>query len=312
MQSLPTFNPKHAVMHDQACELRSLIARRVSAAAEGSVKGRRCHTIAIAGGKGGVGKSVLAVNLAIALAKQGSQVGLFDASPHLGQVEMLCGISRYWNLSHVTRSGRRLEQVVQKGPAGVHILAGGSGLIQQDLVTSTQQQSLFASLQSFEENLDWLIVDGSGGTIEMVQRLAAAADELLILSTPEPTAIVEAYATVKSLARVAGGRLGVLVNQSDSHSQSQQILDRLQQASQSFLHLDLHRIGSIARDPHVVQSVHSRVPLIIQTPTCESAVAVDELAQRWNQTRWSVTGNQFFFRLWSHSELARAESFSTT
>jgi hypothetical protein len=161
MQSLPTFNPKHAVIHDQACELRSLIARRVSAAAEGSVKGRRCHTIAIAGGKGGVGKSVLAVNLAIALAKQGSQVGLFDASPHLGQVEMLCGISRYWNLSHVTRGGRRLEQVVQKGPAGVHILAGGSGLIQQDLVQSHPVIIMFTyETEGMTIPNRWAMIDG--------------------------------------------------------------------------------------------------------------------------------------------------------
>ena len=312
MQSLPTLNPKHSFVQDQACELRSLIARRASVAVEGSVKGRQCHTIAIAGGKGGVGKSVLAVNLAIALAKQGSQVGLFDASPHLGHVEMLCGMSRYWNLSHVTRGGRRLEQVLQRGPAGVHILAGGSGLIQQDAVNRPQQQSLFAALQSFEDSLDWLIIDGSGGTIEMVQSLTTAANELLILSTPEPTAIAEAYATVKSLARVASGRLGVLVNQSESSLQSQQILDRLQQASQSFLHLELHRVGSIGRDPHVVQSVHSQGPLMIQAPTCESALAVDKLAQRWNQTRWSSTGNQFFSRLWSHSGNVRVGSSSAT
>ncbi len=312
MHSPPTFRSKHSEIQDQACQLRSLVTRRAPVVAEGSVKGRQCHTIAIAGGKGGVGKSVLAVNLAIALAKQGSQVGLFDASPHVGHVEMLCGISSYWNLSHVTRGGRRLEQVVQKGPAGVHILAGGGGLIQQDAKTRTQQPSLFASLQSFEEGLDWLIVDGSGGTIEMVQSLAAAANELLILSTPEPTAIAEAYATVKSLARVAGGRLGVLVNQSDSVLQSQQILDRLQQASQSFLQLDLHRIGSMGRDPHVAQSVHSQVPLMIQSPACEFALAIDELAQRWNQTRWSANGNQFFFRLWSHSGKARAGSFCAT
>ena len=312
MQSRPTFNPEHLDLQDQACQLRSLIAGRAPVAAEGSVKGRQCRTIAIAGGKGGVGKSVLAVNLAIALAKQGSQVGLFDASPHLGHVEMLCGLSRYWNLSHVTRGGRCLEQVVQKGPAGVHILAGGGGLVQQDAVTRTRQHSLFAALQSFEENLDWLIVDGSGGTIEMVQSLAAAAHELLILSTPEPTAIAEAYATVKSLARVAGGRLGVLINQSDSVLQSQQILDRLQQASRSFLQLDLHRIGSIGRDPHVAQSVHSQVPLMIQSPACQSALAVDELAQRWNHAQWSESGNQFFFRLWSHSGNVRTGSFCAT
>ena len=290
---------------DQARELRALVARRARASADQQVPVRRCRTIAVAGGKGGVGRSVVALNLAIAFAKQGAAVGLVDASPDLGSIQMLCGLNSYWNLSHVAQGSRRLGQVVQQGPEGVSILSGASVLGEPDSHSHGIQNRLIEPLVAFENQLDWLIVDASCGQGHSMQHFAVHADDVLIMTTPEPTAVAEAYASVKSLLPATKPRLGLLVNQADSMSQAQRILDRLQQAARSFLNLDFHRRGYIPRDPMVAHSVQTQSPFAVATPECDAAVALQQLAQRWTRPPSKGSETNGFFRDFNKSEGAK-------
>ncbi len=287
---------------DQARGLRELVARRMASTEmvhRDSHDGpaRRCHTIAVTGGKGGVGRSVIALNLAISLAQRGGSVGLLDASPDFGNIELLCGLNGYWNLNHVLQGSRQLDDVLLTGPAGIHILSGASCLTDSASSPDSVADCLNASLCSFEKQLDWLVVDASGGAAESTRDFALAADDTLIVATPELTAVAEAYSSVKSMALSSRSRLGLLVNQADSADQAHRILDRLQQAAHSFLQVDLHRRGFISRDGAVAASVNDRVPFVIQAPDSPAAIELVKLALRWTRPHRSDGTTSFFSRL---------------
>lgn len=282
---------------DQARGLRALAAHRAEPAKFDSTAVNKCHTIVVSGGKGGVGRSVIALNLAVTLSQRGSNVGLLDASPDLGNIDLLCGLNGYWSLPHVIQGSRQLGDVLLKGPAGVTILTGAASLPCINSDCSPNRSKMFDQLTSMERELDWLIVDASGSACELTREFAFAADDVLIVATPEPTAVAEAYASVKSLSSNRRSRLGLLVNQADSELQAQRILDRLQQAAHSFLRVDLHRRGYIPRDVAIPMSVNGRVPFVIQSPESAATHALNRLCQRWIRPGLPEGTSGFFCRL---------------
>ena len=284
---------------DQAQGLRALVAQHQSKKEVLVSTDRRCRSIVIAGGKGGTGRSIIALNLAVSLARQGQSVGLLDGSADFGSIELLCGMNTYWNLSHVIQGCRRFEEVVHDGPSGVKVISGVACLAEcfSEDVTSASAKNVFVRMLELERTLDWLIVDASGASSTSSREFAWAADDLLVVATPEATAVAEAYASIKTFASGGSPRLGLLVNQAESAKQAQQILDHLQHAAHSFLNVDLHRRGFIPRDAAIPMSVRQRMPFVRQSPHSAATAAVEQLAQRW--TRPVRRENQicFFDRL---------------
>lgn len=254
---------------------------------------QRCHRIVVAGGKGGVGRSVIALNLAVALAQQGHTVGLLDGCPNFGNIELLCGLNSYWNLSHVLQGSRQLTDIVQSGPGGIQIIAGAGCLVEPDFEFAPSAGTV-GQLHRFEQSLDWMIVDASGATARMIRRWAATADDVLIVTTPEPTAVAEAYASIKAMAYAGRSRLGLIVNQAESPQQAQQILDNLQHAARSFLQVDLHRRGSIPRDTTIPISVNARQPFVLKQDENPAGKSLNELARRWTRTSADSAANSYF------------------
>ena len=265
---------------DQARELRSLVAQRAARASGLSRTGRTCRVIAFASGKGGVGKSVIAINLAMALARQGNSVCLLDASSGVGHLELLCGRNAYWNLAHVAAGSRCVEDITQEGPLGVHLVSGASCLLD----ASDAPVNVLQQLAKLEHHHDWLIVDTSSGPSRMSSPFLRAADRVLIVTTPEPTAIAEAYSAVKGLPNTNGLVISALVNRADSTEQAAQILGRLRQSARSFLRADLDEAGIIPEDNAVPASVAARQPLAQFEPTCAAQHAIDQLAERMTRT----------------------------
>ena len=225
------------------------------------------------------------------------RVGLVDASPDYGSVELLCGLSGYWKMAHVLNGCRELSEVVLDGPGGIRILPGGADLIGEHGPRSERHEMLVRQLIAFERQLDWLVVDASGGGMETSRAFIEAADDLLIVATPEPTSIAEAYATVKTHALTNRPRLGLLVNQAESADQAQRILDRLQQAAHAFLQVDLHRRGCIPRDRAVVESVSRQVPVVVGWPESASSQSLLQLAQRWTRLPHRNEASSFLARM---------------
>ncbi|MEI8381066.1 MAG: P-loop NTPase [Planctomycetota bacterium] len=259
---LSTTPPEPTVRNDQARELRAMIARRTESSTVTPRSARRCRTIVIVGSKGGVGKSVVTLNLATSLAAQlGAGVGLFDASPGTGSLSLLCGQNGYWNLDHVAAGIRTLDEVILSANSNVRILPGADRLSSVAVPTST-----WRSLVEFENRHDWLLID-TGSDLDQSTDFAKAADATLIVTTPEPTSVAEAYGAIKRLCTRGVTSVSVLVNQADSEDQGVQIMDRLRHAARAFLTSDIGLAGIVPFDPAVSQSVFRRTPLGIGEAT---------------------------------------------
>ncbi len=294
-------------MHDQAQILRGLMEQRSEAApADSTTAAPRAHTVTITSGKGGVGKSNLALNLAIALGKVGHSVCLLDANLGLGNVDLLCGLNGYWNLSHVISGARTLREILLQGPAGIQVIPGASGL--QDVADCPRaaQTEILAQLEELERSHEFLIIDTGTGIHRSVRQFVSAADMILIVTTPEPTSIADAYATIKSLSACAGlPEPQLLVNQADSPEQAREIIARVQHTARTFLYASVGSAGFVPRDPAVVQAVNQRTPFVLQSPDAPAARAVEQLARRViNLSHRQTVHSPFFSRFRHHPERA--------
>jgi flagellar biosynthesis protein FlhG len=268
---------------DQAQALRGLMERMHTErfdAVSVSATVPRARSIAVTSGKGGVGKSSLALNLAIALAQFKSRTALLDANLGLGNLDLLCGLNGYWNLSHVVTGARNLSEIVLDGPAGIQVIPGASGLAEMADWPENAQADVGHQLAAFEQTQDFLVIDTAAGIHRSVRQFLEACDLVLVVATPEPTAIADAYATIKSLSGCSIPKLEILVNQSHSAEQATLISDRIRETARTFLRLEVAAGGWVPQDPAVAGAVSRRRPFLIEKPDCPASQAVGQLAQR--------------------------------
>jgi len=256
---------------DQATHLRSL-ARATA---------RQATVIAIASGKGGVGKSNIAVNLSIRLASAGKDVVLLDADLGLANADVLCNIDLPCNLAHVISGKRDINEVMVKAPGGFRLIGGASGLAKMADLTESDRQRLVDSLQQIEQQADYLVIDTGAGISPNVLSFTRAADHVLVVTTPEPTAITDAYAVIKVLSRdQSDRRVSLLVNQTLSEREGELVYDRIARVARQFLNINLLDAGGVPDDEHVVLSVRKRTPFVLAYPKCPASVCVSQLAMR--------------------------------
>ena len=278
-------------MPDQATILRGIVETRQDGRPEPSSAGpHRARTIAVTSGKGGVGKSNVALNMAIAMSRLGKSVCLLDAC--LG---LLCGLNGYWNLSHVVTGARALKDIVLDGPDGIHVIPGASGLIELADCPETVQRELLFQMEELERNHDILIVDTSTGIHRIVRQFATSADQILLVTTPETTSMADAYATIKALASPDCPPLDIVVNQVESASQGKAIFGRLQQTSKLFLKKPIGFAGHVSHDPAVVNAVAKRSPFVVESTTCPASTDVHQLARRVLSNGGSLRTFQSYF-----------------
>src|ERR1041385_2437859 len=179
-----------SLMVDQAAQLRSLVRER-----------RRASVVAITSGKGGVGKSNIAVNLAIKLAAANKDVVLLDADLGLANADVLCNVDLKTNLAHVIARKHELAEVMVKAPGGFRLIGGASGLARMADLTDGDRQRLLEALAELEQTTDAILLDTGAGISPNVLAFAKAADHVMVVTTPEPTAITDAYAVIKVMTR---------------------------------------------------------------------------------------------------------------
>lgn len=291
-------------MIDQARSLRSLIERRRTSVRP--LARRAGRTIAFVSGKGGVGKSVLALNLAVGLSRQGLQVALLDASSGVGNTDLLCGLNGYWNLAHVISGGRLIDDVRLDGPAGVQVYAGAGSLAEIARLPLPVQHQLLSQFDEWESRYDVLLIDTGRGHDWLQHQMAQVAHDIFVVTNPEPTSVADAYATVKSLQGCRGAEISVLVNQS-TPEQAAAILERIQVTARSFLNLSLSLGMAIPGDVAVPESVRQRRPFVELSGQSPASRALQRLAERLvfeHQRSRGMPAEGYFERLWPRLQAA--------
>jgi len=253
----------------------------IRAAAVTKPKLRSATVIAITSGKGGVGKTSLAVNLAIQLASSGKRVVLLDADLGLANADVLCNLNIPNNLSHVIAGKKALADVMVPAPGGFKLIGGASGLARLADLSESDRQRLVTSLEDLEQHSDIILIDTGAGIGPNVLSFTAAADQVLVVTTPEPTAITDAYAVVKVVsAGTPRGPVSLLVNQVKNADEARLVHQRIAKVAKQFLQVPVLDIGWIAADPAVAAAVRQRTPFILASPRCPASLGIAQLAAR--------------------------------
>lgn len=286
---------------DQAKVLRGLMEKRQPGIVENQTT-TDCRTIAVCSGKGGVGKSIVSLNLALALAQSGASVCLLDVNLALGNIDLMCRLNGYWNLSHVVSGARSLKEIQLQGPLGVNVITGASGLTDLADCSEAVRKDVLGQMQELEATHDYLILDNGTGIHRSIRQFVVSADDVLIVTTPEPTAIADAYATIKSLSTIESLEIHALVNQSTSFDQAENVFQQLKKTTELFLHTGLKQAGQIPHDFNVVESVYNREPLVLSHPASPASEAILHLARHLmdlNKTKEHKSKQESYFpRLW--------------
>jgi len=245
------------------------------------------RVIAITSGKGGVGKSNVAVNLAVTLAQSGERVMVMDADLGLANIDVLLGLSPKMNLSHVLNGECSLEDTIIDGPAGIKIVPAASGVAAMSDLTPAQNAGVIRSFSELTEPVDTLIVDTAAGLSDSVVSYARAAREIVIVVCDEPASITDAYAMIKVLHRDYGvHRFHVLANQAQSIQQGRELYNKLARVSEKYLDVALNFLGSIPYDDYLKKAVQKQKCVSEAYPRSPSALAFRQIAKKTQQ--WPV------------------------
>jgi flagellar biosynthesis protein FlhG len=283
-------------MTDQATTLRSLAAASGNAAApeiKWPLNGKgltetapRARAIAITSGKGGVGKSNVAVNVALELAALGYRVSLLDADLALANADVLLGINPHYHLGHALSGQRSLAEVIVEVAHGLRLIPGGSGIEELANLSHNQHAQLVAELQALESGSDFMIIDTAAGIAQNVTGVLRAASEAIIVTTPDPTAVVDAYATIKVLHQLSPQKpIRVIVNDVVGISDADRIFAQLRAVTTRFLNHQIEHLGTIPRDPELAEAVREQTPVVEYAPDTPASRALRLIARRLEQDR---------------------------
>jgi len=239
------------------------------------------QVIAITSGKGGVGKTNTAVNLAIALSARDQRVLIMDADLGLANVEVVLGLNSFYNLEHVVDGEKSLRDIIVEGPGEIRIIPGSSGLAKVANLSSIARERLIQDLKTLAAEVDFIIIDTMAGISRNAVAFATAADETILVTTPEPSAIVDAYAMLKTIFNSrADAVVSLLVNMAANEAQAQAVAEKLARVARQYLDRPLNSLGYLPRDAHVSQAVMQSKPFIITFPGAPVSRHVLQLADR--------------------------------
>lgn len=243
------------------------------------------RTLAVTSGKGGVGKTFVTANLAAALAAQGQRVLVLDADLGLANLDVVLNLHPKLTLHDVFTDKATLDQAILPAPGGFSVLLAGSGMVEYSRLTPEVRDKLLSIIEQVKPRFDWVLLDTGAGISDVVLFAVAMAQDVLVVATPEPTSLTDAYATIKVLATQQGRRqVGLLVNQAGRPGEGKLICGQLQQVLQRFVgsgqpfRLDL--MGEVRSDVSVRQAVLKRHLLLENYPGSDAAQGIKALAAR--------------------------------
>ncbi|MBN4067864.1 MAG: ATP-binding protein [Alkaliphilus sp.] len=258
-------------MNDQATKLRELINAKkifdVNKKNQVNINTDQARTICITSGKGGVGKTNFTVNLAIALSKYNLKVVILDADLGLANVDVTLGILSKYNLLDLITNNMSVLDIMTDGPNGIKIISGGSGILELVNLNQHDVNNLISKIEIINDYADVILIDTGAGLSNSVISFALAAEEIIVIATPEPPSITDAYAMIKTIKkRDKNKRIRIVINRADSESEGKIAFNKLKYASERFLNTSIEKLGIMREDPIVSRSIKLQQPLILQYP----------------------------------------------
>jgi flagellar biosynthesis protein FlhG len=258
-------------MEDQAQKLRQM-SNNISK------ESKKPRIITVTSGKGGVGKSNIVVNLAIIIQKLGKKVMIFDADIGMSNDDVLMGFLPKYNIFDIIFSDKVIEEVLVSGPYGVKLLPGGAGLSRTGELTGGDVDKIVSQLEKIND-LDYIIMDTGAGINRNVLGFIACCEELVIVTTPEPTSLTDAYCLLKAVNHFNLKKTAkVIINRATDIKEGDLTYKKFNKAVTSFLKITLEYLGSVTEDKKLIQSVKAQQPFVILHPNCEAAKNLEIIA----------------------------------
>jgi flagellar biosynthesis protein FlhG len=265
------------MIKDQASKLRDL--SKISRLTEEHL--RPVRRLAVTSGKGGVGKSNISLNLGLCLQRLGRRVLLVDADTNLANIDILMGLTPKYTLVDAVLRGQFISDVVMDGPEGLRILPAGSGVVEMVGLDDVIRERLARGLEELEKSRDLVILDTGAGIHEGVVEFASGCDEVIFVTTPEPTAITDAYAAIKVISnRNPAVKPYLLVNQARDQEEAEEVSRKIRLVVENYLAITLESLGFLPADPHVPRAVARQMPFILAFPRCQAALNLTMIARR--------------------------------
>ena len=244
-------------------------------------KANPVRVLAVASGKGGVGKTNVSVNLAVSLAHLGKRVMMLDADLGLANLDVMLGLHPKYNISHVLSGKRTLEEIILTGPAGIRIVPAASGIQSMAELGPAQHAGLIRAFSELGQSMDALIIDTAAGISDSVISFSKAAQEVLVVVCDEPTSLTDAYALIKLLSREHGlFRFRIVANMVSSLQEGRELYNKLTRVTDKFLDVMLDFVGVVPYDEYLRKSVRKQRAVVEAFPRSKASMAFKEMARR--------------------------------
>lgn len=261
-------------MHDQAEQLREKFLQ--------SQKSKPTRLITVTSGKGGVGKSNFTLNFALGLLESGQKAVIFDADLGFANLDVLMGISPKKHLLHLVEPKATIWDILEKGSGGLEFIAGGTGFTQIMKFDEGKLDTIFGQLEMLQGYADTILFDTGAGISNESIRFILSADEVLLVTTPEPTSITDAYALIKMIhSQNPKTTIRLVVNRVTSYQEGKQTADKLAMVAKRFLEMELSTLGFVPDDAHVSKAVKQQRPFFLTYPQSQASKGIRDLVQTY-------------------------------
>jgi len=274
-------------MVDQAHKLRQVVSNIKTKGSTDQSEGQSnrsnkpARVITVTSGKGGVGKTNITVNLAVALSKMGLKVIVIDADFGLANIDVLLGIIPEFTLLDVINGEKSILEVLCDGPQNIKFISGGSGVEELVRLDKNQLEKFVENIGLLDKLVDIILIDTGAGLSENVMSFVMAADEILLVTTPEPTSIMDAYAMIKMVAnRDKSKNIRIIANRVETPDEAEDIINKLCIVAYNFLSLKLDSLGYVLRDDMVIRAVKMQQPFLLKYPRCPAAKQIEDISKK--------------------------------